>query len=104
MDTNQPLDQQQVRHVAALARLALTDEELVSLERDLQAILHHVDRLAEVDVSDTEPMNSPHGHCSRLHDDDPAPPLPVAEVLAMAPAVEDEFISVPRVLDGGGAA
>ncbi|MCP4758268.1 MAG: Asp-tRNA(Asn)/Glu-tRNA(Gln) amidotransferase subunit GatC [Planctomycetes bacterium] len=104
MDRKHSLDQQQVRHVAALARLALTEEELAGLEQDLQAILHHVDRLAEVDVSDIEPMNSPHGHCSRLHDDEPTEPLPVAAVLEMAPATEADFISVPRVLDGGGAA
>ncbi|MDP7069968.1 MAG: Asp-tRNA(Asn)/Glu-tRNA(Gln) amidotransferase subunit GatC [Phycisphaerales bacterium] len=102
MNTNQPLDQQQVRHVAALARLRLTDEALIGLERDLQAILRHVDLLAEVDVTGVEPMTSPHGHCSRLHTDEPTDPLPASEVLGIAPSTEGDFISVPRVLDGGG--
>jgi aspartyl-tRNA(Asn)/glutamyl-tRNA(Gln) amidotransferase subunit C len=104
MNRNEELGPSQVRHVAALARLAVSDEELGSIERDLKAILHHVDRLRDVDVDGVEPLHSPHGHCSRLHDDVPAPPLSVTDVTDMAPAREGDYIAVPKVLDGGGAA
>lgn len=104
MNENEQLGPTQVRHVAALARLQISDKELGMIEHELKAILHHVDRLGDVDVDGVEPLNSPHGHCSRLHPDVPDTPLPVDAVLAMAPAREGDYISVPKVLDGGGAA
>ena len=104
MNENEQLGPTQVRHVAALARLQISDKELGMIEHDLKAILHHVDRLLDVDVEGVEPLNSPHGHCSRLHPDVPETPLPADVVLAMAPAREGGYISVPKVLDGGGAA
>ena len=104
MNENEQLGPTQVRQVAALARLQISDKELGMIEHELKAILHHVDRLGDVDVDGVEPLNSPHGHCSRLHPDVPETPLPVDAVLAMAPAREGDYISVPKVLDGGGAA
>ena len=104
MSTTPELTMQQVQHVAALARLALSADELQAIGKDLKAILHHVDRLAEADVSEVEPMTSPHSHCSRLHGDTPEPPLNAETVLKLAPAQEGAFVAVPKVLDGGGAA
>ena len=104
MNENKQLGPTQVRHVAALARLEISDEELGRIEHDLKAILQHVDRLRDVDVDGVEPLNSPHGHCSRLHPDVPQTPLSAEAVMAMAPAREGDYISVPKVVDGGGAA
>ncbi|MDP6987355.1 MAG: Asp-tRNA(Asn)/Glu-tRNA(Gln) amidotransferase subunit GatC [Phycisphaerales bacterium] len=104
MRSTPELSLQQVQHVAALARLALSEDELAAIGKDLKAILHHVDRLSEVDVSGVEPMTSPHSHCSRLHSDVPQPPLSGETVRSMAPDREGDFIAVPKVLDGGGAA
>jgi aspartyl-tRNA(Asn)/glutamyl-tRNA(Gln) amidotransferase subunit C len=104
MSTTPELSLQQVQHVAALARLALSEPELKRVQEDLKSILRHVDRLSEVDVTGVEPMASPHSHCSRLHGDTPAVPLPAETVLELAPEREGEYIAVPKVLDGGGAA
>jgi aspartyl-tRNA(Asn)/glutamyl-tRNA(Gln) amidotransferase subunit C len=89
---------------AVAAAAGESRDELASRLNAIRAILHHVDRLRDVDVDGVEPLNSPHGHCSRLHPDVPETPLPVDAVLAMAPAREGDYISVPKVLDGGGAA
>jgi len=104
MPDHDDLGLQQVRRTAALARLTLSDEEVSAIHQDLSAILTHIDQLAQVDVEGVEPMASPHGHCSRLHDDDPEAALPRTTVLDMAPAVEGPAISVPKVLEGGDGA
>lgn len=104
MNAPPELSLQQVQHIAALARLALSEDEFVAIGEDLKAILHHVDRLSKVDVSGIEPMSSPQSHCSRLHSDRPQQPLPVETVLNLAPDQEGDYIAVPKVLDGGGAA
>ncbi len=104
MGTTTDLTMQQVQHVAALARLALTDEEMIAIGKDLKAILNHVDKLSEVDVTGVKPLASPHSHCSRLHDDMAEPPLAAKTVLDLAPATEGDFIAVPKVLTGGGDA
>ncbi len=104
MSTPEQLGPTQVRHIAALARLELSDQETSEIQRDLEGILEYVARLADVDVTDVQPLVSPHGHCSRLHADDPQPPLPAETVLEMAPAREGDYISVPKVLGGGDSA
>ena len=101
MPEHSDLDLQQVKHAAALARLNLTDEELVAIHSDLASILTHIDQLAKVEVDGIEPMSSPHGHCSRLHDDEIETPIPRQIVLDMAPATEGPAILVPKVLDDG---
>ncbi len=98
------LTEQQVRHVAGLARLSLTTEELHAVADDLRSIIGFVDRLAQVDVEGVEPMASPHGHSNRLHDDTPIDPLPQQTVLDAAPLREGDYIAVPKVLDQGGDA
>ncbi|MDP7029921.1 MAG: Asp-tRNA(Asn)/Glu-tRNA(Gln) amidotransferase subunit GatC [Phycisphaerales bacterium] len=101
MSTPEQLGAAQVRHIAALARLELSDQEASEIQRDLEGILEYVAKLTDVDVTGVEPLASPHGHCSRLHQDQPEPPLPGAAVLQMAPAREGDYISVPKVLGGG---
>ena len=98
MSEREPLSIEQVRHVAALAQLTLGPDEAEVVRDDLNAILKHIERLAEVDVSGIEPMTTPHEHCSRLHEDTPESPLCIDTVLKMAPQTEDEWISVPRIL------
>lgn len=100
MSQRDELDLEQVRHVAALARLALSDKELTAIESDLKAILAYVDLLASVDVEGVEPLATPHGHVNRLHDTQPEPPLARASILTNAPETEGDYLSVPKVLDG----
>jgi len=92
----------QVRHVAKLARLDLSEAELEQYRGQLSAVLDHVAKLQEVDVDGIEPMAHPHDLTNRLDDDVPTPSLPAELVLGLAPAVESAYIAVPKVLPGDG--
>ena len=98
------LNEQQVRHVARLARLSLSEDELTAIAADLDAVVRFVDRLAKVDVQGLEPMASPHGHSSRLHPDEPIAPLSQETVIGAAPEHQGDYIAVPKVLDQGADA
>jgi aspartyl-tRNA(Asn)/glutamyl-tRNA(Gln) amidotransferase subunit C len=100
----EPLTLNEVRHVAKLARLRLTDAELEEYRVQLSSTLDHIALLNELDVEDVEPMARPSDAVNRLDDDVVKPSMPVEQLLANAPAVEDKLIAVPKVLDDGGGA
>ncbi len=93
---------EQVRHVARLARLRLSDEELARFTGQLAAVLDYAAELAELDVEGLEPMAHPLPLRNVLRSDEPRPPLRRDEVLEQAPAVEDGCFCVPRILSGEG--
>ena len=88
-----------MEHVALLARLDLTDDELGRLTRELGSVIGYVEELAELDLSDVDPTAHPLPLRNVLRDDSVRPSLDRAEVLAAAPAVEDFRFRVPRILD-----
>ncbi len=92
---------EQVRHVADLARLAMSDEELESCRGELASILDHIATIDAVDVDGVTPLAHAIDMSNRLSDDDPTASLSIEDVLHNAPAVEDRFIAVPKVLDTG---
>jgi aspartyl-tRNA(Asn)/glutamyl-tRNA(Gln) amidotransferase subunit C len=96
--TRPPLTLEEVRHVAKLARLRLTDAQLDQYRTQLSAILDHIDKLSELDVSGVEPMAHPTEITNRLDEDEALPPMPIEHLLQNAPAVEDRFLAVPKVL------
>jgi aspartyl-tRNA(Asn)/glutamyl-tRNA(Gln) amidotransferase subunit C len=87
-----------VAHVAALARLALTDDELERYTVQLAAVLDHAEDLAAFDLDGIAPTAHPNASSSPLRDDEVVPCLPRDEVLAAAPAVEDDRFCVPRII------
>jgi aspartyl-tRNA(Asn)/glutamyl-tRNA(Gln) amidotransferase subunit C len=88
-----------VRQVAALARLDLTEEEVVATTPRLQSILDHVERLQRVDLKDEDPATqSPIGP-ERLRDDVPGPTLPRDRVLANAPKHDGTMYVVPKFFE-----
>jgi aspartyl-tRNA(Asn)/glutamyl-tRNA(Gln) amidotransferase subunit C len=87
-----------VQHVAALARLDLTDDEVESLTRELGVILEHAGQIAALDTSGVPPTSHPLPLRNVLRADEPAPSLERDEVLAEAPAVEDGRFRVPRII------
>lgn len=93
----------EVRHVARLCRLALTDEELEAYRDRLAAVLEYVRRLGEVDVRGVEPMPHVGDETNRVDEDVPGPMLPIEVVLRLAPETMGEFIAVPKVLEGAEA-
>ncbi|WP_421859086.1 Asp-tRNA(Asn)/Glu-tRNA(Gln) amidotransferase subunit GatC [Oricola sp.] len=93
------VDTATVKRVAKLARIAVTDEEAAKMEGELNAILGFVEQLNEVDVDGVEPMTSvtPMGMKKRVdtvNDGDKAD-----DVTANAPASEDNFFLVPKVVE-----
>lgn len=84
-----------VVHVARLARLALTDEELDRFAGQLDAILEAVGKVSELDLSGVEPTLHPLDLSNVWAEDEPRPSLPVAKALANAPDVEDDAFRVP---------
>lgn len=93
-----------VRKVAHLARLRLTEQQVEEYRGKLGAVLGYVERLRELDLADVEPMTTPLETANRFAPDEPEPSLPTSTVMRLAPASSDPFIVVPKVLgDGGGA-
>jgi aspartyl-tRNA(Asn)/glutamyl-tRNA(Gln) amidotransferase subunit C len=87
-----------VAHVARLARLSLTDDELDLFTGQLAAVLDHARDVESLDVGDVPPTAHPLPLKNVLRPDVPVPSLDRAEVLAAAPEVEDDRFSVPPVL------
>ncbi len=91
----------EVRRIAALARLRLSAEEERLFQGQLSAILEHVDELAKLDLSGVEPMTHAlaAGEPSPLRPDGVRPSLPPEEALANAPARADTAFRVPRIIE-----
>jgi aspartyl-tRNA(Asn)/glutamyl-tRNA(Gln) amidotransferase subunit C len=89
------ITKEDVLHVARLARLALTEEEVERLGEQLNAILEAVGKVAELDLSDVEPTSHPLDVVNVFGEDEPRPCLSVEEALLNAPAREGDFFRVP---------
>jgi aspartyl-tRNA(Asn)/glutamyl-tRNA(Gln) amidotransferase subunit C len=89
-----------VRHVAHLARLEISEARLVKLTGQLESILDYVAKIGEVDVSNVEPMAHALPLYNVLREDVVEPSLPVEMVLQNAPEVDGRFFKVPKVIGG----
>lgn len=89
----------EVRYVARLANLYLSDEEVETYRHQLTGILQHVQSLQEIDTSGVEPTGHATESTTVLRSDDAAPPLNREDVLGNAPATSGEFIRVRAVMD-----
>ena len=87
-----------VRHVATLARLALSDDEVERFAEQLGVILEHADDVASLDLEGVEPTAHPLPLQNVFRDDEVRASLDRDEVLAQAPAVEDGRFRVPRIM------
>jgi aspartyl-tRNA(Asn)/glutamyl-tRNA(Gln) amidotransferase subunit C len=84
-----------VLHVAKLAELELTEEEVGRLGDQLGAILEAVGKVSELDLADVPPTSHPLSVVNVFRPDEPRPSLSLDEVFANAPAREDDFFRVP---------
>lgn len=98
-DTNRVIDQEQVKHIAFLIRLALTDDEVEVFSEQLSTIVDYFNRLAEVDVEEIPPYRQPQMGRERLRGDVIQPSMARDDFLANAPAHQDGYVRVPVVLD-----
>lgn len=92
------ISRQDVAHVAALARLHLTDDELERFTLQLAAVLDHAADVAALDTAGVPPTAHPLPLANVLRDDVAVAGLDRDEVLAQAPAVEEGRFRVPRIL------
>jgi aspartyl-tRNA(Asn)/glutamyl-tRNA(Gln) amidotransferase subunit C len=92
----------QVEHVAQLAQLALSDEEKELFREQLSSILDYAERLQQLDTTAIPPTASVLPLENVMREDTVQPSLPVADVLANAPAAEGDHFQVPVVLEGEG--
>jgi len=93
------ISKEEVQHVARLARLHLSDEELERMREQLDAILAYVDKLRELDVEGVEPTSHAVPLVNVMRDDAVTPCLSQDAALANAPDRAGEFFRVPRIIE-----
>lgn len=86
---------EEVHHVARLARLRLSEEEVERMGRELSSVLDHIEKIAELDLEGVEPTSHVVPLENVLRDDEPRPSLPRERALAEAPAPLDGGFGVP---------
>jgi aspartyl-tRNA(Asn)/glutamyl-tRNA(Gln) amidotransferase subunit C len=100
----QKIDQEQVRKVAKLSRLDLTEQEVQEFTGQLGAILEYVEKMNELDTSNVEPL----AHCLPISNvfrqDCVKNSLGTEKVLANAPERDGAFFKVPKILDDSSGA
>jgi aspartyl-tRNA(Asn)/glutamyl-tRNA(Gln) amidotransferase subunit C len=89
------IDREQVLHVARLARLSLSDDEVQRMAGELSNVLGHIEKIAELDLDGVPPTSHVVEVPNALRADEPRPCLPRDVVLAAAPAVADDGFLVP---------
>jgi aspartyl-tRNA(Asn)/glutamyl-tRNA(Gln) amidotransferase subunit C len=89
------IERDEVLHVARLARLALSDEEIEPMARELSAVLDHIAKIGELELDDVPPTSHVVELTGALRPDKPRPSLPREVALEQAPDAGDEGFLVP---------
>ena len=93
------VDEKTVRRIAHLARIAVTDDEVGPLQGELNAILAFVEQLGTVDVAGVEPMTSVTPMAMKKREDVVTDGDKAADIVANAPATDENFFLVPKVVE-----
>ena len=93
------VDAKTVRRIAHLARIAVTDHDVPHLQGELNAILDFVAQLDEVDVAGVEPMTSVTPMRMKKRQDGVTDGGIAAQIVQNAPATEDNYFLVPKVIE-----
>lgn len=88
-----------VRYVANLARINLTDEEVTEYGAQLEDIMGYIEKLSEVDIAGIEPTSHTTTVSNRVREDLPTPSLPPAGFLQNTPDQAENQLRVPKVVD-----
>lgn len=94
-----PLTPEQVRHIAHLARLSLTDEDVEKFSHQLSDILDYFERLKAVNTEGVPPTAYPLDLHNIMRDDEPLPAADSEDILSNAPLRDGEYFRVRAVLD-----
>ena len=89
------IDRDQVLHVARLARLSLTDDEVERMSGELSGILGHIEKIGELDLEGVPPTSHVVEVTNAVREDEPRPSWPRELILDQAPAVRDDGFEVP---------
>jgi aspartyl-tRNA(Asn)/glutamyl-tRNA(Gln) amidotransferase subunit C len=98
------LSEHEVRHVAKLARLALTDDEIEVMRADLNSILSHIDEIQRLDLSEVAPMAHAIKVVNVTRPDVVAPSFPQDVAVMNAPQAESGAFVIPQIVGGGDEA
>ena len=93
------IDRDEVLHIAKLARVALTDEEIATFSAQLSEIIGHFDVLNGIDTEGIEPTAHTLPLRNVFSDDKAGPSMPRKDVLALAPSAEEGYLRVRAVLE-----
>lgn len=97
------LSHSEIRHVALLARLELSDDQVETLGAELNSILDHIDTIQRLDLADVEPMTHPIPMVNQTRADAVRPGLSRDVALLNAPQAEEGAFVIPRIVGGGDA-
>jgi aspartyl-tRNA(Asn)/glutamyl-tRNA(Gln) amidotransferase subunit C len=89
------ISRDEVLHVARLARLELTDDEVSKFQEQLSAIIDAISKVSELDLSDVPPTAHPLEIANTWAEDEPRPSLALDEVFANAPDRDEDYFKVP---------
>ena len=98
------LSEHDVRHVAMLARLALTDSEVEAMRDDLNSILGHIDEIQRLDLASVKPMAHAIAVTNVTRDDVVIPPFTQDVAVMNAPQSENGAFVIPQIVGGGDEA
>ncbi|MFH0878000.1 MAG: Asp-tRNA(Asn)/Glu-tRNA(Gln) amidotransferase subunit GatC [Candidatus Omnitrophota bacterium] len=93
------ISKDEVKYIAHLARLGLSEEEIKHFQTQLEVILQYIDQLKVLDVSQVEPMAHVLDVENVLRPDEPKASLDPESVLGISPSREKDFYKVPKVLE-----
>jgi aspartyl-tRNA(Asn)/glutamyl-tRNA(Gln) amidotransferase subunit C len=91
------ISEEQVRYVATLARLAVTDEQVATLAVELSSILEHVGTIAQLDLDGVQPTAHAIAVTNRVREDVPTASLPREIALLNAPEARDGAFVIPKI-------
>lgn len=94
-----PVTLKDAKHIAELARLEFSGEELESFTHQLNQILEYVEKLNELDTENVEPLSHPVEGNNAFREDELKPSINREEALKNAPDRDEEFFRVPKVID-----
>lgn len=93
------IDRETVEHVALLARLDLTEDEIERMTKDLGSILDYIDQLTAIDTDGVEPMEHVSTSANVFREDQVAPPLARDQALRASPSQDGQFFRVPPIIE-----
>ena len=97
------VDEKEVRHIAHLARLTLSDDQVAVFAGQLSAVIDHFRELQQVDTHGIDPTAHPLPVTNVFRDDAPTEPLGADALLVNAPGHQQNYFTLPKVLDDSGA-